>query len=100
MDKWLYSSVDEEVYHKTLSNGLNVYLIKKPGYKEKCAFFGTRFGSFQTDDYLIDSEGLNNMENAPIYEIGEWKEKEFESADKLTLYNCEEAGKGSIPCCN
>ena len=44
-------------------------------------------------DYLIDSEGLNNMENAPIYEIGEWKEKEFESADKLTLYNCEEAGK-------
>ena len=58
MDKWVYSSIDEEVYHKTLSNGLNVYLINKPGYKEKCAFFGTKFGSFQTGDTLINNSNV------------------------------------------
>ena len=61
MDKWVYSSIDEKVYHKVLPNGLNVYLIKKEGYKEKCAFFGTHFGSFQTDDYLIDKNNEKHL---------------------------------------
>ena len=61
MDKWVYSSINEEVYHKTLENGLNVYLIKKSGYSEKCAFFGTRFGSFQTGDYLVDNNNEKHL---------------------------------------
>ena len=61
MDKWVYSSINEEVYHKTLENGLNVYLIKKDGYKEKCAFFGAKFGSFQTGDYLIDKDNEKHL---------------------------------------
>lgn len=57
MKKTYYSDLDETLFHETLKNGLNVYIITKKGYKEKCAFFGTRFGSLQTNDLLIDEEG-------------------------------------------
>lgn len=87
MDKWLYSSVDEEVYHKTLSNGLNVYLIKKPGYKEKCAFFGTRFGSFQTDDYLIDSAGNKHLVLGGIAHFLEHRLFDYYKGNVMDLYD-------------
>lgn len=87
MDKWVYSSIDEEVYHKTLSNGLNVYLIKKPGYKEKCAFFGTRFGSFQTDDYLVDNEGNRHLVLGGIAHFLEHRLFDYYKGNVMDLYD-------------
>ncbi len=52
-----YNRVDETLYHDTLDNGLDVYIIVKRGYKEKCAYFGTKFGSLQTGDILVDEHG-------------------------------------------
>lgn len=57
MNKKYYKSVDETIYHKVLDNGLDVYIIKKEGFSNKCAYFATRFGSFNTGDILhIDNE--------------------------------------------
>lgn len=55
--KKYYKKIDETLYTTTLSNGLQVYIIKKKGYKGKAAYFGTRFGSLYTDDTLIDEKG-------------------------------------------
>jgi len=87
MDKWVYSSIDEEVYHKTLSNGLNVYLINKPGYKEKCAFFGTKFGSFQTGDTLINKEGEKHLVLGGIAHFLEHRLFDYYKGNVMDLYD-------------
>lgn len=87
MDKWVYSSIDEEVYHKTLSNGLNVYLIKKSGYAEKCAFFGTRFGSFQTGDYLIDKNNEKHLVVGGIAHFLEHRLFDYYKGNVMDLYD-------------
>lgn len=87
MDKWVYSSIGEEVYHKVLSNGLNVYLIKKEGFKEKCAFFGTRFGSFQTGDYLIDDKGSKHLVVGGIAHFLEHRLFDYYKGNVMDLYD-------------
>lgn len=87
MDKWVYSSVNEEVYHKTLDNGLNVYIINKAGYEEKCAFYGTKFGSFQTGDYLIDSNGEKHLVLGGIAHFLEHRLFDYYKGNVMDLYD-------------
>ena len=87
MDKWIYDDINEEIYHKTLSNGLNVYLIKKPGYTEKCAFFGTKFGSFQTGDYLIDDNGEKHLVVGGIAHFLEHRLFDYYKGNVMDLYD-------------
>ena len=87
MDKWVYSSINEEVYHKTLENGLNVYLIKKSGYSEKCAFFGTRFGSFQTGDYLVDNNNEKHLVVGGIAHFLEHRLFDYYKGNVMDLYD-------------
>lgn len=87
MDKLVYSSIDEEVYHKVLPNGLNVYLIKKEGYKEKCAFFGAKFGSFQTGDSLIDDNGEKHLVVGGIAHFLEHRLFDYYKGNVMDLYD-------------
>ena len=87
MDKWVYEDINEEVYHKTLSNGLNVYLIKKPGYTEKCAFFGTHFGSFQTGDYLVNAAGEKHLVVGGIAHFLEHRLFDYYKGNVMDLYD-------------
>ncbi len=87
MDKWVYSDIKEEVYHKTLSNGLNVYLIKKDGFKEKCAFFGTGFGSFETGDFLIDNDGNKHLVVGGIAHFLEHRLFDYYKGNVMDLYD-------------
>lgn len=87
MDKWVYSSIDEEVYHKVLPNGLNVYLIKKEGYTEKCAFFGTKFGSFQTGDYLVDCNNEKHFVLGGIAHFLEHRLFDYYKGNVMDLYD-------------
>lgn len=87
MDKLVYKGIDETVYHKTLFNGLNVYLIKKEGFKDKCAFYGTKFGSFQTGDYLIDSEGNKHLVVGGIAHFLEHRLFDYYKGNVMDLYD-------------
>lgn len=40
-----YQKVDEKLYHDKLANGLNVYIVPKPGYSKTYATFVTKFGA-------------------------------------------------------
>lgn len=53
MNKRYYSNIDETLYHEVLDNGLDVYIIKKEGFTNKCAYFASKFGSFNTGDRLV-----------------------------------------------
>lgn len=87
MDKWCYDGINEEVYHKVLSNGLDVYLIKKEGYQERCAFFGAKFGSFQTGDYLVDSNGEKHLVVGGIAHFLEHRLFDYYKGNVMDLYD-------------
>ena len=53
MNKKYYKSIDETLYHEILDNGLDVYIIKKEGFANNCAYFASKFGSFNTGDILV-----------------------------------------------
>lgn len=87
MEKLVYKSIDETVYHETLSNGLNVYLIKKEGFNEKCAFYGTKFGSFQTGGYLIDNDGIKHEVVGGIAHFLEHRLFDYYKGNVMDLYD-------------
>lgn len=39
-----YERIGEKVYHEKLSNGLSIFIIKKPDFAKKYAFFATNYG--------------------------------------------------------
>ncbi|MCL2563996.1 MAG: insulinase family protein [Oscillospiraceae bacterium] len=53
MEKKIYKTLGETLYTAALPNGLTVYVIPKPGYEKKYAFFATSYGGadrrFQQD---------------------------------------------------
>lgn len=45
MEKIPYKQLQETLYHELLPNGLNVYLLPKPGFQKTYATFSTKYGS-------------------------------------------------------
>lgn len=48
MEKRIYPQLGEEVFYETLPNGLNIIVLRRPGFQKKLAYFATNFGSMQT----------------------------------------------------
>lgn len=44
-----YPQLDEQVFRRTLANGLPVTVVARPGFGQKVAYFVTNFGSVHTD---------------------------------------------------
>lgn len=59
MNKITNDLLKETVYVKKLENGLNVYLCKKPGFKNNIGLFGTKYGS-------VDNEFIDILTNDTI----------------------------------
>jgi len=45
MEQYRSQLLQEEVFHTRLENGLQVYLLRKPGYRRFYATVATRYGS-------------------------------------------------------
>lgn len=48
MEKLYYKTLKETLYHQTLENGLEVYILPKLGFEKTYGLFSTRFGSIDT----------------------------------------------------
>ena len=48
MEKRLYPELGEEIFWETLSNGLTVAVVPRPGFTRKLCYFATDFGSIHT----------------------------------------------------
>jgi predicted Zn-dependent peptidase len=56
MTEQYYQKLDEKLYSATLSNGLRVMIVPKPGFSRKSAYFVTDFGAIHTKFRLEDRE--------------------------------------------
>lgn len=48
MEKLYYKTLQETLYHQTLNNGLEIYILPKVGFEKTYGLFSTRFGSVDT----------------------------------------------------
>lgn len=51
MNKVFYEHINETLYHEELDNGLNVYILPKPGFSKYFATFSTKYGSI--DNHFV-----------------------------------------------
>ena len=58
MKQKFYERIGESVYQETLPNGLKIYVVPKPGYTKKYAFFATRYGGMDTR-FQLDGQWLD-----------------------------------------
>ena len=59
MKELKFTRIGERMYHKVLENGLNIFVIPKPEFQKKYAFFATNYGGmdmrFQLDGQWHDT---------------------------------------------
>ena len=55
MNAYHFPQLDETVYMDTLSNGLRVCVVPRPGFSRKLAYFVTDFGAIHTD-FLLEGQ--------------------------------------------
>ncbi len=56
MHKTEYKTLQEAVYHQTLDNGLTVYIVHKPDFRQTYASFTTQYGSVDRE-FVVASRG-------------------------------------------
>ena len=58
MNQKFYERIGESVHRETLPNGLQIYVVPKPGFTKKYAFFATRYGGMDTR-FQLDGQWLD-----------------------------------------
>lgn len=81
-----YQTLKESLYHETLENGLNVYLLKKEGFSKTYGLFATCFGSVDTSFVPL---GESEMVKVPdgVAHFLEHKMFEMENGDASDLFS-------------
>ena len=58
MNAYHFPQLDETIYMDTLSNGLRVCVVPRPGFSRRLAYFVTDFGSIHTD-FLLEGREIH-----------------------------------------
>lgn len=78
MQSTTYNTLKETLYHQTMDNGLEVFLLKKEGFSKTYGIFATRFGSIDTSFVPL---GKNEMVKVPDGVAHFLEHKMFEMKD-------------------
>ena len=75
MEKIEFKQLEENLYHETLDNGLEVYLLPKSGFHKTYATFTTKYGSIDNkfvplgeDDYVNVPDGIAHFLEHKLFE--------------------------------
>lgn len=75
MEKLEFSQVNETLYHEKLENGLEVYILPKPGFNKTYATFTTKYGSvdnhfkpIEQDDFKLVPDGIAHFLEHKMFE--------------------------------
>ncbi len=79
-----YKDIDEKVYSHKCSNGLEIFIIQKPGYSKKFATYTTKYGSMD-DFFSVDGNELRVPDG--IAHFLEHKMFEKEDGDVFNLFS-------------
>lgn len=61
-----YPALDERIYRGQLPNGMPVFVVKKPGFSKKYAYFVTNYGSIDTK-FIIDGTEYRTPDGVAHY---------------------------------
>lgn len=63
MEKLYFKTLKETLYHETMDNGLEVYLLPKPGFEKTYGLFTTKFGAIDTTFVPINQDEMIKVED-------------------------------------
>lgn len=63
MEKIYFETLKETLYHEKMANGLEVYLLPKPGFEKTYGLFSTRFGAIDTTFVPINQSEMIKVED-------------------------------------
>ena len=87
MKQSFYPRIGESVCRETLSNGLEIRVIPKPGYTKKYAFFATRYGGMDTR-FTLEGKSLDTPAGIAHY----LEHKMFDTRDGNALQELAKNG--------
>lgn len=76
-------ALDEKAYLYTHESGLKIYIVPKPGFKRKCAYFAANYGSM---DVFYEKDGASVPIPDGLAHFLEHKLFESEEGDAFTKY--------------
>ncbi|ARJ51728.1 EF-P 5-aminopentanol modification-associated protein YfmH [Staphylococcus lutrae] len=90
MKQTYYQQIDETVYHATLENGLNLFVIPKKDFQKTFVTYTTQFGSL---DYRFKPHGSDEFVSVPdgVAHFLEHKLFEKEDGDLFTEFAAHDA---------
>ncbi len=83
MNEIIMTNLDEVIYHEKLSNGLDVYVYKKPGFAKKGAYFVTNYGSSVNEFKPINEDKMVSFPKGIAHFL---EHKLFESEDNEKVF--------------
>ena len=63
MEKLYFNTLKETLYHERMDNGLEVYLLPKPGFEKTYGLFSTNFGAIDTTFVPLGQEEMIKVED-------------------------------------
>lgn len=63
MEKIYFETLKETLYHEKMDNGLEVYLLPKPGFEKTYGLFSTKFGAIDTKFVPINQDQMIKVED-------------------------------------
>ena len=94
MIKKEYTQINETLYQKTLSNGLKVFLLPKPGFHKTYGLFSTNYGSID-NEFGHDPKQLTRVPDG-IAHFLEHKMFEKEEGDVFQLFGQQGASSNAF----
>ncbi|ATF14105.1 insulinase family protein [Brevibacillus sp. HB1.2] len=88
MQTTVFEQVNETVYHETLQNGLQVYLVPKQGFSKTYAVFTTRYGSIDSHFRTRSGEEINVPDGIAHF----LEHKMFEKKDRDVMHEFSKNG--------
>lgn len=85
MRKRTYKQLGETIYEETLDNGLQIYVLPKPGFQQAFATFSAKYGSIDRE-FIIPGEEKSTVVPDGIAHFLEHKMFETEEGDVFNLY--------------
>lgn len=85
MEKIYYQTLKETLYHETMTNGLEVYILPKAGFEKTYGLFSTRFGSVDTTFVPLGKQEMVKVEDgiAHFLEHKMFDMKDGDASDKF-----------------
>lgn len=85
MEKIYYQTLKETLYHETMTNGLEVYILPKAGFEKTYGLFSTRFGSVDTTFVPLGEKEMVKVEDgiAHFLEHKMFDMKDGDASDKF-----------------